>query len=73
MSLLSSAKSALSSAASSAAGDLAGSVTGAASKLTYSQLKTTYMDFESPQAAIFLRIQHLTIQAILLLMKSTWK
>ena len=53
MSLLSSAKSALSSAASSAAGGLAGSVTGAASKLTYSQLKTTYMDFESPQAAIF--------------------
>lgn len=53
MSLLSSAKSALSGAAGSAAGSLAGGITGAASKLTYSQLKTTYMDFESPQAAIF--------------------
>ena len=49
MSLLSSVGSTLSGAASSALGGVAG----AATKLTFATLKKTYMDFESPQAAVF--------------------
>nr|WP_300185840.1 hypothetical protein [uncultured Agathobaculum sp.] len=45
MGLLSSVTSALSGAA--------GSISGAANKLTFATLKKTYMEFESPQAAIF--------------------
>lgn len=41
------------SGALSALGGMAGNVSGAANKLTYDALKKTYMEFSSPQAAIF--------------------
>lgn len=41
------------SGALSALGGMAGNVSGAANKLTYDTLKKTYMEFASPQAAVF--------------------